>query len=157
MCGTLQLGPSDNERMSIDADRLRRLREARAWSQEQLAEVAGLSVRTVQRVERGGKASLETRMALAAALEVAPADLLLADTADEPDIPATAAAPETSITDPQAEQRQRQEQTFRISLLVLLGVLILVLIVGLGYQFGRDLAHRENRAECEAAGRSDCR
>ena len=54
--------------MRIDADRLRQLREQRAWSQEQLAEIAGLSTRTVQRVERGERALHETRMALAAAL-----------------------------------------------------------------------------------------
>ena len=53
--------------MKIGPDIVRTLRERRAWSQEQLAEIAGLSVRTVQRVETGGGASLETRMALSAA------------------------------------------------------------------------------------------
>lgn len=39
---------------------VKRLRTQRSWSQEQLAEYSGLSVRTIQRVESGNKASLET-------------------------------------------------------------------------------------------------
>ncbi|MDN7599780.1 helix-turn-helix transcriptional regulator [Burkholderia gladioli] len=46
---------------------IRLFREGRQWSQEQLAEISGLSVRTVQRVERGLSASLDTRRALASA------------------------------------------------------------------------------------------
>lgn len=42
-------------------------REARQWSQEQLAEISGLSTRTVQRVEEGQTSSLDTRRALAGA------------------------------------------------------------------------------------------
>jgi len=49
---------------------IRKLRIDRGWSQETLAEVSGLSVRTVQRLERGGNASLETLTALAAVFEV---------------------------------------------------------------------------------------
>ena len=40
------------------------------WSQEQLAEMSGLSVRTVQRAERGKSSSLKTLKALAAVFEV---------------------------------------------------------------------------------------
>lgn len=46
------------------------LREKRAWSQEHLAAVAGTSARTVQRIERGEPASVDTLMALAQALDV---------------------------------------------------------------------------------------
>ncbi|MYN16752.1 helix-turn-helix domain-containing protein [Rugamonas sp. FT107W] len=42
-------------------------RETRQWSQEQLADISGLNVRTIQRVERGLSASLDTRRALAGA------------------------------------------------------------------------------------------
>ena len=49
---------------------VRKLRLERGWSQSQLAEIASLSVRTVQRVERGGSASLDTMGALASALDV---------------------------------------------------------------------------------------
>lgn len=44
-------------------------REARQWSQEQLADISGLSVRTIQRVECGLSANLDTRRALAGAFE----------------------------------------------------------------------------------------
>ena len=61
--------------MKIDAAKIRQLREGRTWSQDHLARAAGLSLRTVQRVEAEGAAALETRLALAAALEVSVADL----------------------------------------------------------------------------------
>jgi transcriptional regulator with XRE-family HTH domain len=61
--------------MKIDPLKIKQLREARGWSQEHLAEVAGLSPRTVQRIEAEGNASPESRMALAAALGVAAAEL----------------------------------------------------------------------------------
>jgi transcriptional regulator with XRE-family HTH domain len=43
---------------------LRELRLARGWSQEHLAEVSGLSVRTIQRIENGGPPGLASRTAL---------------------------------------------------------------------------------------------
>lgn len=49
---------------------LRKLREKRKWSQEQLAVMADLSVRTIQRIERGHKASFESLKSLASVLEV---------------------------------------------------------------------------------------
>jgi|SRR5476649_25424 len=55
--------------------RIRTLRLAKAWSQEQLADIAALSVRTVQRIENGEQASLETLAAIAAAFGVSVADL----------------------------------------------------------------------------------
>jgi len=45
-------------------------RELRKWSQEQLADISGLSARTVQRVEEGLASSTDTRRALARAFEV---------------------------------------------------------------------------------------
>jgi transcriptional regulator with XRE-family HTH domain len=47
-----------------------KLRLQRGWSQEQLADLSGLSVRTIQRIERGGSASIESLKALAAVFEV---------------------------------------------------------------------------------------
>ncbi|WP_069946474.1 helix-turn-helix domain-containing protein [Microbulbifer aggregans] len=49
---------------------VKKLREKRNWSQEQLAQLAGLSLRTIQRVEAGNKASLETLKSLASVFEV---------------------------------------------------------------------------------------
>lgn len=49
---------------------IQKLRLQRGWSQEQLADVSGLSVRTVQRLERGQTGSLESLNALAAVFEI---------------------------------------------------------------------------------------
>ena len=48
---------------------LRKLREGRKLSQEQLAIMSGLSVRTIQRIESGSRASLESLKSLASVLE----------------------------------------------------------------------------------------
>jgi transcriptional regulator with XRE-family HTH domain len=62
--------------MKIDVAKVKALREQRSWSQDHLAEVSALSVRTIQRVEAEGACSSETRMALAAAFGIAAAELL---------------------------------------------------------------------------------
>lgn len=49
---------------------IRKLRLNKGWSQETLSQVSGISVRTIQRLERGGTASLESLSALAAVFEV---------------------------------------------------------------------------------------
>lgn len=45
------------------------LRLERGWSQEQLAQMSGLSVRTIQRIERGETAGMESLKCLAAVFE----------------------------------------------------------------------------------------
>ena len=52
--------------MNISSAVVRHLRTKRGWSQEQLATVSGLSLRTIQRVEADGNASQGTRVSLAA-------------------------------------------------------------------------------------------
>ena len=49
---------------------IQKLRLQRGWSQEQLADLSGLSVRTIQRLERGQTASVESLKALGAAFEI---------------------------------------------------------------------------------------
>lgn len=49
---------------------VQKLRLQRGWSQQQLAEFAGLSTRTVQRIENGQAASPETLRSLAAVFEI---------------------------------------------------------------------------------------
>jgi transcriptional regulator with XRE-family HTH domain len=61
-------------------ERVRRLREARAWTQEHLADASGVSLRTVQRLEAGAGFASETALAVAAALNVDVRELL--DTVD---------------------------------------------------------------------------
>ena len=49
---------------------VQKLRVQRGWSQEQLAELTGLSARTIQRIERGQNASVESLKAIAAVFKV---------------------------------------------------------------------------------------
>lgn len=49
---------------------IRKYRLQSGWSQDQLAEIAGLSVRTVQRIERGQTPGLESLKSLAAAFDI---------------------------------------------------------------------------------------
>jgi transcriptional regulator with XRE-family HTH domain len=49
---------------------VKKLRDENDWTQEQLAEYSGLNVRTIQRVESGQKASIETLKCLASVFEV---------------------------------------------------------------------------------------
>lgn len=54
---------------------VRKLRIQRGWSQDQLAQFSGLSVRTIQRSERAKTAGLESLKSLAAIFEVNSQDL----------------------------------------------------------------------------------
>ena len=65
--------------MHINSVRLRELRTSRQWSQEQLAELSGLNLRTIQRLESGAKISTESLRALAAVFEVPAESLLVRD------------------------------------------------------------------------------
>ncbi len=61
--------------VKVDSDRIRSERDRRAWSQEHLASVAGLGLRTVHRIEKTGSASLESMRSLASAFSLQVADL----------------------------------------------------------------------------------
>jgi len=54
---------------------IQKLRLQHGWSQQHLADASGLSVRTIQRIEAGHPASLESRQCLAAVFEVEPSTL----------------------------------------------------------------------------------
>jgi len=54
----------------IDTDLIKKLRNDRAWSQEQLSTISGLSLRTVQRIEKEGRCSQDSKKALAVAFEI---------------------------------------------------------------------------------------
>jgi transcriptional regulator with XRE-family HTH domain len=49
---------------------IQKLRLQHGWSQEQLAELSGLSVRTIQRLEQGQTASVESLKSIAAVFEI---------------------------------------------------------------------------------------
>lgn len=48
---------------------IKKLREQKQWSQEQLSILSGISIRTIQRIEAGNRASLESLKALASVFE----------------------------------------------------------------------------------------
>ncbi|MCO7223337.1 DUF4177 domain-containing protein [Pleionea sp. CnH1-48] len=56
--------------MRVNAEKVVELRKQRFWSQDELALAPGLNIRTVQRIEREASASLQSKKALAAALDV---------------------------------------------------------------------------------------
>ena len=62
--------------MNVSPKYLVKLRQNRGWSQEKLAAVTGVSERTIQRAEKDGSCSLDTKMALASAFEVTPSELV---------------------------------------------------------------------------------
>jgi len=59
----------------IDRDLIKKFRNEHSWSQDQLASVSGLSLRTIQRIENEGSCSLESKKALAACFKVNANDL----------------------------------------------------------------------------------
>jgi transcriptional regulator with XRE-family HTH domain len=61
--------------MLVNKDTVRKLRLEKSWSQEKLAEAASLNLRTLQRIEKDGVASLRSCEALAMALGVEPQEL----------------------------------------------------------------------------------
>ena len=56
----------------ISIQRLKKLRANNGWSQEQLAAISGVSSRTIQRIEKTGECSLESKMALCSAFGIEP-------------------------------------------------------------------------------------
>ena len=64
--------------MIIDADKLRKLREGRGWSQESLAALCKVNRRTIQRAEAGTPVALETVSFIAAELGLENVDQLRA-------------------------------------------------------------------------------
>ena len=61
----------------VDKNKIKSFRKAKHWSQEELSIASELSLRTIQRVESSGKASLETTKAIASSLNLLVEDLQL--------------------------------------------------------------------------------
>jgi transcriptional regulator with XRE-family HTH domain len=62
---------------------IKNLRVERGWTQAQLAELSGVSQRTIQRIEKGQPATAETAKCLAAVFEVSLKELGLIEALDE--------------------------------------------------------------------------
>jgi transcriptional regulator with XRE-family HTH domain len=61
--------------MRVKAELILKLRRERSWSQDELATASGLNLRTIQRIESDGSASLQSKKAVAAALDIDTRDL----------------------------------------------------------------------------------
>ena len=61
--------------MKIKADLVLEARKRKAWSQDELAVASGLNLRTIQRIESEASASLQSKKALASALDLVIHDL----------------------------------------------------------------------------------
>lgn len=61
--------------MKINAELVSKARKKKCWSQEELAIAAGLNLRTIQRIEKEASASLQSKKALASALQIDIQDL----------------------------------------------------------------------------------
>lgn len=85
-----------------DAEKIKRWREERHWSQEHLAELAGLGLRTIQRIENGDAASQDSLRALAAAYNV--------------DVMALAVDQEAEIARRERQQNAKAVAALRLSL-----------------------------------------
>jgi transcriptional regulator with XRE-family HTH domain len=56
--------------MKVNSALVLKLRNAKSWSQEELATAAGLNLRTIQRIENEASASLQSKKALASVFEI---------------------------------------------------------------------------------------
>ena len=61
--------------MKLDKVKLKQLRESKAWSQSHVAEISGISLRTIQRIEKSGVASLESVKSICATFGIQIDDL----------------------------------------------------------------------------------
>ncbi|GAA6139195.1 hypothetical protein NBRC116583_29420 [Arenicella sp. 4NH20-0111] len=63
--------------MLVDSNKMKHMRLSKNWTQQHLAEVCGVSMRTIQRVEKDGVASNETVASYAAVFEMPASDFLI--------------------------------------------------------------------------------
>ncbi len=121
---------------------IQKLRLENGWSQQQIAEMSGLSTRTIQRVENGKTPSVETVKSLAAVFEVDFSTLNGAltmntnqspniDTANTLDTSHGATALTLTSDEQWAYQKVRQIKQFYVKLFVFAAVISLLFVVNL--------------------------
>ena len=104
-----------------DAEKIKRWREERLWSQEHLADLAGLGLRTVQRIENGEPASRDSVMALAAAFNV--------------DAAALTVNPRTAVAEQREKKAKKSLAALRLGFLINLACWVFGMIVFAGISF----------------------
>ena len=110
---------------------IQKLRLQRGWSQQQLAELSGLSSRTIQRIENGQPASAESLKSLASVFEIDFTTLT-----SEPDMSATATATATAATQARQDEqlalaRVRKIRGFYIHLAQYVVVITVLAVINL--------------------------
>lgn len=109
---------------------IKNLRTQRGWSQEQLAEMTAVSVRTIQRVENGETASPETLKALASVFEV-PLFELAQQEAAQPDAKQSLSKRERRVL-----RDIRRLRGFYIHLFWFLAVCLMLMLINLATSAG---------------------
>lgn len=102
------------------------LRKRKSWTQEKLADESGLSVRTIQRIESGEDASLETIRVIAQALGVEISDLFeqITDTDKRNEI--------THLSEEQ--ENQIKKRAFENKIFILFRFIFVVFMIFIGNQ-----------------------
>ncbi|MGL4094713.1 2TM domain-containing protein [Agrobacterium fabrum] len=106
---------------------VQKLRLQRGWSQEQLAIVSGLSVRTIQRIERGQSASLETLATLASVFEIDVSQLTVEKETDMQSIAVDSREAEEAI----AFERVRKIKKFYLHVAQYVLVIAILVVINL--------------------------
>jgi transcriptional regulator with XRE-family HTH domain len=112
-----------------DAEKIKRWREERLWSQEHLADLAGLGLRTVQRIENGDSASRDSVMALAAAFNVDAAALTVNE--------------KTEAAEQREQKAKKGGAALRLGFLINLASWVFGMIVFAGISFSDGDSHFE--------------
>ncbi len=112
-----------------DAEKIKRWREERLWSQEHLADLAGLGLRTVQRIENGDTASRDSVMALAAAFNVDAAALTVNE--------------QTAAAEQREQKAKKSLAALRLGFLINLASWVFGMIVFAGISFSDADGHFE--------------
>ena len=105
-----------------DTVKIKRWREERHWSQEHLADLAGVGLRTIQRLEKGEQGSQDTLKALAAAYNV--------------DVSALSVDPSVEATEIAEQQILKTTSALRLSLWIHLASYVLGVVVFVGISLG---------------------
>lgn len=108
---------------------IQKLRLQRGWSQQQLAELSGLSVRTIQRIENGHTPSMESLKSLASVFEI-DFQQLQPQEASMPDLRTPAPAPSTaSLEETMALAHVRKLKRFYIHLIQYVLIISLLAVI----------------------------
>lgn len=116
----------------MNESRIVELRQERGWTQDKLAAESGVGIRTIQRLEAGNDASLETLSLVAEALRVTVRELFTAIDSDE------LSGRVDSLEVRMKEQQSRRERLTTAWLWLFIGIGVTVSLMGftIGGQLG---------------------